>query len=59
MIFGETSDLEGDADILDEIALQRIWPLPKSMKLFYWFDFGDDWKFQINKERAVRPPERA
>ena len=58
IIFSEASEPECDAGVKDEISLQRIWPLPKSMNLFYRFDFGDDWKFQINKERAVRPPEK-
>tara|TARA_R110001583_G_scaffold16561_13_gene67828 strand:- start:877 stop:1293 length:417 start_codon:yes stop_codon:yes gene_type:complete len=28
-----------------------LFPLPKSRKLFYNFDFGDDWIFQISKSR--------
>ena len=33
------------------IHLSGIWPLPPSMKLYYLFDFGDNWLFQINKTR--------
>ena len=29
------------------IALEQIFPMPKGQKLYYWFDFGDDWKFEI------------
>ena len=25
------------------------------MKLFYWFDFGDDWKFQITLRKLKAP----
>ena len=28
----------------------------KGLKLFYWFDYGDDWKFQIYKSRK-KPKE--
>lgn len=58
LIFTESDDWETQWDTYDEIALKHIWPLPDKMKLFYWFDFGDDWKFQITKERKMKPPER-
>lgn len=28
-------------------TLEQLFPIPKGQKLFYWFDFGDDWKFEI------------
>lgn len=31
----------------DEITLADVFPLEKSRKLYYWFDFGDDWMFEI------------
>jgi hypothetical protein len=31
--------------------LSNVWPLPTGMKLYYLFDFGDQWIFQINKTR--------
>ncbi|WP_037027324.1 IS1096 element passenger TnpR family protein [Psychromonas aquimarina] len=31
--------------------LLDLFPLPKNRKLFYNFDFGDDWIFQISKTR--------
>jgi hypothetical protein len=31
--------------------LKDIYPLDKGMKLYYWFDFGDNWKFEIKKSR--------
>jgi len=33
------------------VRLAEVWPLPDKMKLFYHFDFGDDWLFQIIKSR--------
>jgi hypothetical protein len=33
------------------IHLYDVWPVPKGMKVFYLFDFGDNWLFQINKTR--------
>lgn len=34
-----------------KISLSSIWPLPKDYNLYYLFDFGDNWVFQINKTR--------
>ncbi|MBU8848661.1 MAG: plasmid pRiA4b ORF-3 family protein, partial [Desulfobacterales bacterium] len=33
------------------VRLSSVWPLPSGMKLFYLFDFGDNWLFQINKTK--------
>jgi len=33
------------------VRISRVWPLPTGMKLYYLFDFGDNWLFQINKTR--------
>jgi hypothetical protein len=32
-------------------TLESLYPLPKSQKLFYLFDFGDNWIFQITRTR--------
>lgn len=41
------------------IRISSVWPLPTGMKLFYRFDFGDNWIFQItrtrHKDKAVEP----
>ena len=34
-----------------KIKISSIWPLPTGCKLYYLFDFGDNWVFQINKTR--------
>ena len=45
-------------DRYSELKLENIYPLPKGLKLFYHFDFGDDWYFKINKSRKKpREPE--
>ncbi|MCM2285858.1 MAG: plasmid pRiA4b ORF-3 family protein [Desulfobacula sp.] len=41
------------------ILLKDVWPLPEGMKLFYLFDFGDNWLFQITKTRRKdKTPEQ-
>ena len=34
-----------------KISISGTWPLPIGYKLYYLFDFGDNWIFQINKTR--------
>ncbi len=34
-----------------KISISDTWPLPTGYKLYYLFDFGDQWIFQINKTR--------
>ncbi|NQY33806.1 MAG: hypothetical protein HRT37_02325 [Alteromonadaceae bacterium] len=47
-------EYEGSLDI----SLSKLFPLPKNRKLFYWFDYGDSWKFQISRSRKKpREPE--
>lgn len=51
VVFEEGFDWEANADIYAETTLEQIYPLPKSCKLYYHFDFGDDWYFEIRKNR--------
>jgi len=44
-------DYEGAMDDYHQMQLNKIYPLPKGLKLFYHFDFGDDWYFKITKSR--------
>ena len=32
-------------------TLDEVYPLPKGLRLFYHFDFGDNWCFGISKSR--------
>ena len=38
-----------------KIRLSEIYPLPKHKKLYYWFDFGDCWIFEIRKQGKESP----
>ena len=31
-------------------TLDQLYPLGPHKKLYYWFDFGDDWTFEIRKQ---------
>ncbi len=42
---------EGDNDEVIEITISQIIQLIKGKKLFYMFDYGDSWLFQISKSR--------
>jgi hypothetical protein len=34
-----------------DITLEGVYPLEKGLKLYYCFDFGDEWRFEIKKSR--------
>ncbi|VGO21563.1 plasmid pRiA4b ORF-3 family protein [Pontiella sulfatireligans] len=40
-------------DYFDKTLLKDIWPLGEK-KLYYRFDFGDDWIFEIRKMRSLK-----
>lgn len=44
-------EIEDNPFELDTILLKDIYPLPKSCKLYYMFDYGDSWIFEIRKSR--------
>ena len=52
--FDNEDDEPGDSS--GELTLERVFPLSKNMKLYYHFDFGDDWCFEIRKTR-LKPQE--
>ena len=45
--------LEVRAAFFEKTQLSEIWPLG-SKKLYYRFDFGDDWIFEIRKMRTLK-----
>jgi hypothetical protein len=47
-----------DASEADDIKLANVFPLPKSCKLYYHFDFGDDWVFEIKSPIRRKPMNR-
>ncbi|MCP4134846.1 MAG: plasmid pRiA4b ORF-3 family protein [bacterium] len=40
----------------DDIPLNKVYPLNR-LKLYYLFDFGDYWTFEIRKGRKIKEPE--
>jgi hypothetical protein len=44
---------EDEDGALQDMTLEEVFPLPAGRKLFYWFDFGDDWKFSISRTRTA------
>ncbi|MCX7014603.1 MAG: hypothetical protein NTW86_18975 [Candidatus Sumerlaeota bacterium] len=52
----DTTDIPGEA--LYDVHLNQVFPLPPKMKLFYWFDFGDDWVFQIGRRGKPKPENK-
>ena len=52
-VLGE-SESPFDASNYDDCPLSEVYPLEKKHKLFYHFDFGDDWIFEIRKHRGAK-----
>jgi len=50
----EAEEWEERQNYFDKIYLWNIFPLPQNKKLYYWFDFGDDWIFQIGKRGTLK-----
>jgi hypothetical protein len=46
-------DWEARHVFYDETILKDIWPLGRK-KLYYRYDFGDDWVFEIRKMRSLK-----
>lgn len=51
IVYADTFDAEEDFDAYADISIEQVFPLPDKLKLFYHFDFGDDWYFKIIKSR--------
>jgi hypothetical protein len=49
----DVDDFDADCGAM---TLEQVFPLPKKMKLFYYFDFGDDWRFETRKTRKKPTP---
>jgi hypothetical protein len=47
-----------DASEVDAVKLSNVFPLPKTCKLYYHFDFGDDWIFEIESPAQTKPINR-
>jgi hypothetical protein len=42
-----------DCDNEGRIMLADLFPLPKGRKLFYYFDYGDSWVFEVSRTRKA------
>jgi len=51
LVYADTFDSEDAFDAYANISLEKVFPLPSKCRLFYHFDFGDDWYFKIKKSR--------
>ena len=49
--FVDNLECEDTFDAHAQISLEQVYPLPERLRLFYHFDFGDDWYFEIRKSR--------
>lgn len=47
-----------DSNEFNEIVLKDVYPLPSGLKLYYLFDFGDSWTFEIKKSRKKKYVEK-
>jgi Plasmid pRiA4b ORF-3-like protein len=57
-IFDDIDESEDDFGSHEDLTLERVFPLPKNLKLYYHFDFGDDWYFEIRRMRGnPKPPK--
>jgi len=52
----ENEEWEDMEDDFFRIRLADIWPTGRK-KLYYLFDFGDKWTFEIRKKRGKKEPE--
>jgi hypothetical protein len=56
IVFSEHSGSPNGGDY-EGILLKDIYPL-KGLKLYYRFDYGDNWIFEIRKDRKMKKPDQ-
>ena len=54
--YADDEDWEVRESAFSKLQLSGVYPL-NGLKLYYWFDFGDNWIFEIRKARKVKPIE--
>ena len=57
MEIGEAANPE-DPGENEKIRLSDVYPLEKNLKVYYWFDFGDSWIFEITRRAGTKAPNR-
>jgi len=56
--FADDYEWEDRENKFFELTIEQIYPMPKSCKLYYLFDIGDDWRFEIRKSRKKPIPAK-
>ncbi|MCI0487804.1 MAG: plasmid pRiA4b ORF-3 family protein [Blastocatellia bacterium] len=56
VLFSDDDDWEDRKSKYREITLNQVYPL-KNLKLYYFFDYGDSWLFEIKKMRKLKEAE--
>ena len=51
VVFEDSDEWEDRLDTYADLTLENVYPLDKGLKLYYLFDFGDSWLFEIKKSR--------
>jgi len=57
VVYVEESGYPMDGGQYETIKISELFPIMKGCKLYYHFDFGDDWLFQIRKSRKIPKAE--
>ena len=56
--FGEPAGSPFELNEGEEVPLAEVFTLPKGQKLYYNFDFGDDWLFEITCHPETKQTNR-
>lgn len=56
LLFDGVAPRRGSMSVYSGTTLDQVYPLPKGLRLFYHFDFGDNWYFGISKSQK-KPTE--
>ena len=54
--FTDTGEWEEENEAMWTLPLEQVFLLGTHKKLYYWFDFGDDWIFEIRKKGKETTP---
>ncbi len=54
IVFSEAGATPIESREFGKILLKDVYPLPSGLKLYYLFDFGDNWTFEIKKSRKQK-----
>ena len=57
IVFSDNAGYPDDGGNYESILLKDIYPL-KGLKLYYLFDLGDNWLFEIRKSRKKATPQQ-